>query len=247
MYPFASLPENLIAFCAVLRRDHGFRIGPGELHDAARALEVVDLSDEHAVRHALRPTLSGTLHDATVFDQAFADFFFPRPFGDRHDQRPSVRRDPESDAVSSEERFEQERRARSPVDADAVDVAPEAPDGPIAPLETTDSDLEEAAPLAHDEFNLEYLAEVLTQYGQPPRIVGAPEAVIPAAQLLPEFPAEMVDALTAGQIRNGRDFRVSPFQVRPSGRFVKAVTPEGQLVAIGEARLPHLYHPVLVL
>ncbi|MCU1338725.1 MAG: tRNA pseudouridine synthase [Bryobacterales bacterium] len=73
------------------------------------------------------------------------------------------------------------------------------------------------------------------------------EAVIPAAQLLPEFPAEMVDALTAGQIRNGRDFRISPFHVRPAVRFVKAVTPEGQLVAIGEARLPHLYHPVLVL
>lgn len=73
------------------------------------------------------------------------------------------------------------------------------------------------------------------------------EAVIPAAQLLPEFPAEMVDALTAGQIRNGRDFRISPFHLRPAGRFVKAVTPEGRLVAIGEARLPHLYHPVLVL
>ena len=73
------------------------------------------------------------------------------------------------------------------------------------------------------------------------------DAVIPAAQLLPEFPAEMVDALTAGQIRNGRDFRISPFHVRSSGRFVKAVTSEGQLVAIGEARLPHVYHPVLVL
>jgi tRNA pseudouridine55 synthase len=73
------------------------------------------------------------------------------------------------------------------------------------------------------------------------------DAVIPAAQLLPEFPAEMVDALTAGQIRNGRDFRTSPFQTRPGGRFVKAVNSEGQLVAIGEARLPHLYHPVLVL
>jgi len=73
------------------------------------------------------------------------------------------------------------------------------------------------------------------------------DAVIPAAQLLPDFPAEIVDALTAGQIRNGRDFRTSPFQMRSSGRFVKAVTPEGQLVAIGEARLPHLYHPVLVL
>jgi tRNA pseudouridine55 synthase len=73
------------------------------------------------------------------------------------------------------------------------------------------------------------------------------DAVIPAAELLPEFPAEMVDALTAGQIRNGRDFRTSPFQTRAGGRYVKAVTPEGQLVAIGEARLPHLYHPVLVL
>ncbi len=73
------------------------------------------------------------------------------------------------------------------------------------------------------------------------------DAVIPAAQLLPEFPAEMVDALTAGQIRNGRAFRVSPFRTGSGGRFVKAVTPEGQLVAIGEARLPNLYHPVLVL
>ena len=73
------------------------------------------------------------------------------------------------------------------------------------------------------------------------------DAVIPAAELLPEIPAEIVDALTAGQIRNGRDFRISPFHVRPGGRFVKAVTSEGQLVAIGEARLPHLYHPVLVL
>jgi tRNA pseudouridine55 synthase len=73
------------------------------------------------------------------------------------------------------------------------------------------------------------------------------DAVIPAAELLPEFPAEMVDALTAGQIRNGRDFRISPFHVRSTGRFVKAVNSEGQLVAIGEARLPHLYHPVLVL
>ena len=73
------------------------------------------------------------------------------------------------------------------------------------------------------------------------------EAVIPAAELLPEIPAETVDALTAGQIRNGRDFRVSPFHARVPGRFVKAVNAEGQLVAIGEARLPHLYHPVLVL
>ncbi len=73
------------------------------------------------------------------------------------------------------------------------------------------------------------------------------EALIPAAQLLPDFPSELVDSLTAGQIRNGRDFRVSPFQVRHGARFVKAVNSHGDLIAIGEARLPRLYHPVLVL
>ncbi|MGA3205404.1 MAG: tRNA pseudouridine(55) synthase TruB [Bryobacteraceae bacterium] len=73
------------------------------------------------------------------------------------------------------------------------------------------------------------------------------EALVPAAHLLPEFPAETVDAITAGQIRNGRDFRVSPFRPRAGTRFVKAVNSEGDLIAIGEARLPHLYHPVLVL
>lgn len=73
------------------------------------------------------------------------------------------------------------------------------------------------------------------------------EALVRASQLLPEFPAEMVDAITAGQIRNGRDFRVSPFRPLAGTRFVKALNSEGDLIAIGEARLPHLYHPVLVL
>ena len=73
------------------------------------------------------------------------------------------------------------------------------------------------------------------------------EALIPAAQLLPGFPAELVDSITVGQIRNGRDFRVSPFQTREGTRYVKAVTPQGELIAIGEVRLPHVYHPVLVL
>lgn len=72
------------------------------------------------------------------------------------------------------------------------------------------------------------------------------EALIPAAHLLPAFPAELVDAVTAGQIRNGRDFRVSPFQARAETRYVKAVSAHGELIAIGERRLPHVYHPVLV-
>jgi len=73
------------------------------------------------------------------------------------------------------------------------------------------------------------------------------EALIPCADLLPEFPSELVDDTTAGFIRQGRDFRVSPFRPEPDAKFVKAVSYEGDLVAIGEAVLPHLYHPVLVL
>ena len=61
------------------------------------------------------------------------------------------------------------------------------------------------------------------------------------------FLPEVIDSATLAQIRNGRDFRVSPFQVRGDAHFVKAVTSEGELVAIGEAVLPHMYHPVLVL
>ena len=72
-------------------------------------------------------------------------------------------------------------------------------------------------------------------------------AVIPAARLLPQFPSERVDATTAGQIRQGRDFRVSPFRTRPDTRYIKAVNGDGELLAIGEIRLPNLYHPILVL
>jgi tRNA pseudouridine55 synthase len=73
------------------------------------------------------------------------------------------------------------------------------------------------------------------------------EALVPAAQLLPEIPTEVVDAITEGQIRQGRDFRVSPFRTRGDAQHVKAVNREGELIAIGEVRLPNLYHPVLVL
>jgi uncharacterized protein with von Willebrand factor type A (vWA) domain len=81
MYPFGTFPHNVIAFSRFLRERYAFRIGPGEIHDAARALDVVDLSDERAVRHALRPILSAAERDARVFDQAFAEFFFPGPPG----------------------------------------------------------------------------------------------------------------------------------------------------------------------
>jgi tRNA pseudouridine55 synthase len=91
-----------------------------------------------------------------------------------------------------------------------------------------------------DARTLEQLAE-LSSTGR------MSEALIPASKMLPHFPAETVDLITEGQIRNGRDFRVSPFRADDGARYIKAVTAAGELVAIGEARMPHLYHPVLVL
>ena len=99
---------------------------------------------------------------------------------------------------------------------------------------------------ASGDFNIER-ARTLEELAVLAREGRLQEVLIPAAELLPAFPAELVDAITAGHIRNGRDFRVSPFQAREGTRYVKAVTPQGELVAIGEARLPHVYHPVLVL
>ncbi len=73
------------------------------------------------------------------------------------------------------------------------------------------------------------------------------EAVIPAARLLPEMPSQTVDRLTETQIRQGRDFRGSPFRAAAALERVKAMSVSGDLVAIGEARLPNVYHPVVVL
>jgi tRNA pseudouridine55 synthase len=99
---------------------------------------------------------------------------------------------------------------------------------------------------ASGDFKIES-AKTLEVLGEMAANARLDEALIPAAELLPDFPLEMVDSITEGQIRNGRDFRVSPFHARKGAKYVKAVTAKGELIAIGEARLPHLYHPLLVL
>ncbi len=73
------------------------------------------------------------------------------------------------------------------------------------------------------------------------------DALIPAADLLPEFPAVMLDIVSAAHVRQGRDFAASPFRAAPDARYVKAIGDGGELIAIGERALPHMYHPVVVL
>jgi uncharacterized protein with von Willebrand factor type A (vWA) domain len=150
MYPFASLPENLAAFCQVLRRQHGFDIGPGELHDAARALGVVALADERAVRHALRPILGGSLDDVTVFDAAFARFFFPTTAGPRQEGLPSTR--PEPGTGDGPDIDGGHAHPAASTDADADDAA--RPGGaPMIPLELAGDGIDAPAVFAPSSYS----------------------------------------------------------------------------------------------
>lgn len=73
------------------------------------------------------------------------------------------------------------------------------------------------------------------------------EALQRPADLLPNLPSVYVDDLGVRQIREGRDFNVSAFRIHPPSEHVKAIGPDGNLVAIGRAALPNVYHPVVVL
>jgi tRNA pseudouridine55 synthase len=73
------------------------------------------------------------------------------------------------------------------------------------------------------------------------------DALVPAAEMLPDFPSVLVDDVTVAHIRNGRNFAASPFRTQPAAKHVKAVSRQGDLVAIGEAVLPNIYHPLVVL
>ncbi len=106
--------------------------------------------------------------------------------------------------------------------------------------------LQELRRTASGEFELDQARtlEQLEELAAEERLV---DAIVPAAKLLPGIPSVFVDDLTARLVRNGRNFPASPFRSQPASKYVKAVTRTGELVAIGEAVLPNLYHPVVVL
>ncbi|MBS1829510.1 MAG: tRNA pseudouridine(55) synthase TruB [Acidobacteria bacterium] len=105
--------------------------------------------------------------------------------------------------------------------------------------------LEELTRTASGDFTLAQ-ARTLTELEALSKEGRLNEVIVPASQLLPQFPAEVVDQITATQIRQGRDFRVSPFRVAKGAQFVRAIDADGSLLAIGEVKLPNLYHPILV-
>lgn len=75
---------------------------------------------------------------------------------------------------------------------------------------------------------------------------GLEQAVIPPARLLPQFPCARIDDVGEVRIRQGREFRTSPFLVQPDAPFVKAISSSGDLIAIGQLKFPNVYHPMMV-
>jgi uncharacterized protein len=87
-FPFSAAQKNLIVFCEVLRVKHEFKIGPGEITDALRALECVGVNDLRKVQAAIRLVCCARLEDVEVFDWAFREFFFPAPKGVPQENQP---------------------------------------------------------------------------------------------------------------------------------------------------------------
>jgi tRNA pseudouridine55 synthase len=72
-------------------------------------------------------------------------------------------------------------------------------------------------------------------------------AVVPSAKLLSGFPSAFVDETEEAHIRQGREFRTSPFVIPAGAPFVKAISFSGELISIGELKFPNVYHPMIVL
>ncbi len=74
---FGSLTEHVVEFGRRLRAA-GVLCGPGEVTDALRALQVVNVLDQEAFRLALRSTLPHRREDLPVFDALFEAYWMGR-------------------------------------------------------------------------------------------------------------------------------------------------------------------------
>lgn len=100
--------------------------------------------------------------------------------------------------------------------------------------------------IAVGEFTLER-ARTLEDLRELAELGRLAEAVIPSAELLPDVPPAYLDAASEARVRAGNDFRTSPFVIPPGAPLVKALSYSGDLIAIGQLKIPNLYHPGTVL
>ncbi len=90
-------------------------------------------------------------------------------------------------------------------------------------------------------------ARTLDELGELAGVDRLAEALIPIGRMLTHFPGEHFSNGSEAMIRQGRDFRTSPFVIACGVPFVRALSRSGDLIAIGELRMPNLYHPTTVI
>jgi tRNA pseudouridine55 synthase len=95
------------------------------------------------------------------------------------------------------------------------------------------------------EFTLDH-AHTLEELEELRRGGRLDEALMRSEHVLPEMPTERIDEVTAALIAHGRDFRVSAFGGGKGSQRIKAVDRDGNLIAIAEAKMPLVYHPIVV-
>ncbi len=100
--------------------------------------------------------------------------------------------------------------------------------------------------IAAGEFTIER-ARTLEDLRELAELGRLADAVIPSAELLPDVPPAYLDAASEARVRAGSDFRTSPFVIPPGAPLVKALSYSGDLIAIGQLKIPNLYHPGTVL
>jgi tRNA pseudouridine55 synthase len=90
-------------------------------------------------------------------------------------------------------------------------------------------------------------ARTLEELGELAKAGSIAQSVVRSAELLTQFPAERVSPAAEALIRQGRQFRTSPFVVPPGSPIVRVLSRSGELIAIGRMIIPNLYHPSTVL
>jgi len=152
----ANLAEKTVEFCARLRTEHGFAIGPRESREALLAMEVVGVADRMRVAAALRAICCSRSEEIELFDRAFDFFFSSRPQGARQTRGPRRLREvrEERDAPAAAEAPTAQRRPERESAAEAWQTllarySPDAAtgDSPTIPREGLDAARRDAARL----------------------------------------------------------------------------------------------------
>jgi len=192
LHPHGDFSANVAAFCAVLRRGHGFTIGPGEAADALRAIETVGVSDLARVRTALRLVLCAKEAEAAIFDGVFDQFFLPdAPRGARQDNlRPRHTR-PEPEPPP-------------PMDGKEVDAPPQLPRTDTDTADDLGRGPRRRYPIAQDEDDQPALRFLRARYSAAAAEAAAPDVARAGLDAMLEAAGALVRRLRLGRSRRWR-------------------------------------------